>query len=219
MADDFLASGSFRPCVMAALASVQHSFEHRIVTDKGHKSKSSQLTVVEFWIRQPLSDSDITTDIASDHATHCPTPNNAAIADLVVPGPQPADDHALPQVLALLDGFALEVQCRIAEVDACIAQSGASAESADAAIRAIVVSGLSELPASSDDLVSTSQDLSAHLAELRSTKTTLQELLQLTQTQRQEFVDLGDDFCPQSALQAVVRIKEAHDRSISRRLA
>lgn len=51
--DDSCAShGVFRPAVMAALSAVQASLEFSVVTDKGHRSKTSGLTTIEFWIQQ-----------------------------------------------------------------------------------------------------------------------------------------------------------------------
>ena len=44
--------GIYRPCVMAALSAVQCAFDYSIVTDKGHRSKSTGQTIIEFWVKQ-----------------------------------------------------------------------------------------------------------------------------------------------------------------------
>ena len=43
----------FRPTLVHAFAAVHASLAELIVTDKGHKSKTSLKTIVEFWIRAP----------------------------------------------------------------------------------------------------------------------------------------------------------------------
>mmetsp|Transcript_107716 Transcript_107716/g.208626 ORF Transcript_107716/g.208626 Transcript_107716/m.208626 type:complete len:356 (+) Transcript_107716:56-1123(+) len=44
----------YRPCVMAALQGVQLAMSYSVVSDKGH-TNSLQKSVVEFWIKQPPS--------------------------------------------------------------------------------------------------------------------------------------------------------------------
>ena len=57
LTDDCLGNTTYRPCVMAALSGIQSAMSSSIVCDKGHRSKSSNQTVIEFWIRQiPLSE-------------------------------------------------------------------------------------------------------------------------------------------------------------------
>ena len=52
LTDEYSNNGVYRPCVMAALSAIQSSFESSIVTDKGHRSKSTRQTVVEFWAKE-----------------------------------------------------------------------------------------------------------------------------------------------------------------------
>ncbi len=54
--DAYSTATVYRPCVMAALSAVRVAVSSSIVTDKGHKSKSDNRTVMEFWIQQPQSD-------------------------------------------------------------------------------------------------------------------------------------------------------------------
>ena len=48
----------YRPCVLGALWAAHAAVQSSISTDKGHTSKSSGCTVVEFWLQQPGNDAD-----------------------------------------------------------------------------------------------------------------------------------------------------------------
>ena len=43
----------YRPCVLGALWAAQAAIQSSVSTDKGHTSKTSGYTVVEFWLQQP----------------------------------------------------------------------------------------------------------------------------------------------------------------------
>ena len=51
----------YRPCLLAALMGMRDAIDFSVSTDKGHTSKSSGDTVVEFWLKQPPSDQPVLT--------------------------------------------------------------------------------------------------------------------------------------------------------------
>ena len=54
----------YRPCLLAALFGMRGAIDSSVSTDKGHTSKSSGDTVVEFWLKQPPSDEPFLTAVA-----------------------------------------------------------------------------------------------------------------------------------------------------------
>ena len=51
-------SGVYRPCIFGALCAAQAAIQSSISTDKGHTSKSTGCTIVEFWLQQPGFNAD-----------------------------------------------------------------------------------------------------------------------------------------------------------------
>ena len=50
--DKYASKATYRPALLAAIYSIEAAFESSIVTDKGHRSKSRDQSIIEFWIEQ-----------------------------------------------------------------------------------------------------------------------------------------------------------------------
>ena len=75
--DAYSLAGSYRPMLLAALSGVDLALQSSIVIDKGHKSKSLQRTVIEFWAQQTchqhgVDAQSVLTDLTGDKPS---TPN------------------------------------------------------------------------------------------------------------------------------------------------
>ena len=68
--DGYSCISVYRPSVMNALMGLQAAMDYGVVTDKGHRSKSSGKSTVEFWIKQPSHYSDTKCDNEPDTITN-----------------------------------------------------------------------------------------------------------------------------------------------------
>ena len=82
--NSFSANGLYRPILLGALQAVSYAITHSIVTDKGHQSHSSGTSTVEFWIKQPPTDSNEDKQVASDTGLDIPP---VSIKSDAVPSP------------------------------------------------------------------------------------------------------------------------------------
>ena len=110
--DAYSLAGSYRPMLLAALSGVDLALQSSIVTDKGHKSKSLQRTVIEFWAQQTchqhgVDAQSVLTDLTGDKPS---IPNLNTTAAAFITKPTDAESPATKRVrfVERKDGFADE---------------------------------------------------------------------------------------------------------------